>query len=107
MDKPIYSKMQAETRSPLTQPLEPSEILRVEQLMTKEFHLLPTSQDRRDRERLGAQRSKETLSSIPFYANRAARAAQEGKEWDYWRGLWRSHVNMIHPPKDSSTGEAT
>lgn len=74
--------------------------------MTVPFHLLPSDQDQRDREMLGSQRLKETLCSMPFYGNRAAKAAKEGKEMDYWVGLWRSGVNSLYPAKASSTAEA-
>jgi hypothetical protein len=93
-----------ETHSPLTQNLEPSEIQRVQQLMTTPYHLLPIS-DKHMRAMLGAQRSKEALSSNPWYGKKAQKAAREGKEWEYWRGLWMSGVNTMHPPKASSTAE--
>jgi hypothetical protein len=93
--------MQARHFLPLTYQLEPSEIQKVESLMTTPFNLLPTNQDRRDREMLGAQRTKEALSSVPFYATRAAKAALEGREWEYWVGFWRMGVNFLHPAKAS------
>jgi hypothetical protein len=91
--------MQYRTVLPSTYQLEPSEIQRVESLMTVPFHLLPSNQDRRDRETLGTQRLKETLCSVPFYANRAAKAEMVGQEWEYWKGLWRSGVNSLYPAK--------
>jgi len=99
------SKMLYGTRSPLTHKMEPSEIQKVESLMTVPFNLLPTNQDRRDREMLGAQRTKEALSSVPFYANRAKKAALEGREWEYWVGFWRMGVNFLHPARASSTAK--
>ena len=90
------------TNSRLTQRLDSTEIQRVESLMQTPFHLL-SIRDREYRVTLGAQRSKEALSSVPFYANRAHKAAQENREWEYWSDLWRSGVNFLHPAKVSST----
>ncbi|MDP2367006.1 hypothetical protein [Rhodoferax sp.] len=81
-------------------------VARVESLMDVPYDKLEFD-DAMHRQVLGVHRSKETLSSIPFYANRAAKAAADDKEWEYWRSLWSSGVNTMHPPKESSTAEAS
>lgn len=74
--------------------------------MMTPFHLL-SAQDKRARVVLGSQRTKEVLSSsVPWYGNKAKAAAAEGKEMDYWRSLWLSGVNSLHPVRASSIPEA-
>src|SRR5690349_16022127 len=52
----------------------------------------------------GALQEKERLSSMPFYANKAKKYVEQGKdEMEYWRGLFRSRINSLIPPKTSST----
>ena len=53
-----------------------------------------------------ALRLREGLCSVPFYANRAAKAFQEGgeaAEMDYWLGLQGSEATLKRPPRSSST----
>ena len=50
-----------------------------------------------------AVRLKEALSSVPFYAKRAAKAAAAGDEMDYWRDLQMSEATLERPSKGSST----
>ena len=55
----------------------------------------------------GAEQERARLSSMPFYANKAKKwAAERGDEMGYWRSLFTSHINMVIPPKVSSTAEA-
>lgn len=53
--------------------------------------------------RKGALQERTRLSSMPFYANRAKRAAEKGDEMDYWEGLFLSSINMLIPPKKTLT----
>ncbi len=94
--------MQARAFLPLTYQLEPLEIQRVESLMTIPYDKL-SQQDADLRAVLGLQRTKEALSSVPWYAKKAQKAAAEGKEPEYWLSLWLSGVNFLHPAKVSST----
>ena len=91
---------------PLTYQLEPSEIQRVESLMMVPYDQL-SNEDADLRAVLGSQRTKEALSSVPWYAKKAAKAALEGKEMEYWLSLWMSGVNFLHPAKASSTAKPT
>jgi len=95
-----------QTQLSLTQKLEPSEIQRVESLMTVPFNRL-SNQDAAMRAVLGSQRTKEALSSVPWYAKKAAKAELEGKEPEYWLSFWMSGVNSLWPAKASSTAKAT
>ncbi len=70
--------------------------------MQTPFDKLPKS-DRDERRALGSRRLRETLSSLPWYAEKAALAAAEGNEMAYWEGLWMSQVNLLHPPGGCST----
>lgn len=54
----------------------------------------------------GAQRLREELCCVPFYAKRAAaEKARSGNEMAYWRGLHGSGATAYLPPKASSTAE--
>jgi hypothetical protein len=50
--------------------------------------------------RKGAVQERARLSSMPFYANRAKKAAEKGDDMDYWEGLFLSSINMLIPPKE-------
>lgn len=52
---------------------------------------------------MGSQRSKEALSCVPWFAKKAAKAALEGKEPEYWLSLWLSGVNSLRPANASFT----
>lgn len=62
--------------------------------------------DAQQRLELGSRRLRETLSSVPWYAKKAAVATAEGNEMAYWERLWSSQVNLLHPPVKSSTPKA-
>lgn len=72
--------------------------------MTTPYDKLKKS-DRTERLELGSRRLRETLCSIPWYAKAAAEAEARGDELGYWKGLWSSQVNLVHPPVSSSTQE--
>ena len=93
------------TLLPSSLELGDSLIQRVMSLMGTPYHLLSEEQASERRE-LGGRRCKEALSSTPWYAKKASKAAQEGREPDYWEDLWQHHCNMVHPPVKSSTAEA-
>lgn len=78
-------------------------IARVESLMNVPFHLL-AAKDQNERRELGAARSRETLSCVPFYAKKAG--THPTGEAEYWRNCWMSHVNMVHPAVETSTAIA-
>ncbi|MCY1176761.1 hypothetical protein D9M73_170440 [compost metagenome] len=90
------------TLLPSSQALGDSLIQRVMSLIETPFDKLAESEAAERRE-LGARRCKETLSSTPWYAKKAAQAAAEGREPDYWKDLWQQHCNLVHPPVASST----
>ena len=73
-------------------------------LMTVPFDKL-SSQDCGERAELGARRLRETLCSNPWYAKKAAKAAAQGDEMEYWKDFWYSQVNLIHLPVEFSTAE--
>lgn len=50
-----------------------------------------------------AERLREALCSVPFYAKRAERARQAGDEMAYWLGLQASEATLRRPPAASST----
>ena len=79
-------------------------IARVESLMHVPFNELPMS-DRDERETLASRRLREALSCMPFYGNRAAKAAAAGDEMVYWIGFWYSQVNTLYPPTSFFTHE--
>ena len=89
------------TLLPSSQALGDSLIQRVMSLMDVPFHLLSEEQASERRE-LGARRCKEVQSSSPWFANKAAKAALEGQEPEYWKDLWQHHCNMVHPQTASS-----
>jgi hypothetical protein len=93
------------TLLPSSQALGDSLIQRVMGLIETPYHLLSEAQAV-ERLELGARRCKETLSSTPWYAKKAAKAALEGREPEYWEDLWQHHCNMVHPSVKSSTPEA-
>lgn len=70
--------------------------------MTVPYNLLSMA-DKNMRATLGSQRTKEALSSVPWYAKKAQKSALDGKEMEYWLSLWMSGVNSLHPAKASST----
>ena len=56
----------------------------------------------------GAEQERARLSSVPFYANRAKEwAAERGDEMGFWRSLFSSRLNLVIPPKATSTAEAS
>ena len=85
-----------------SQELGDSLIARVQSLMQVPFNEL-SKIDKSERRELGWRRCRETLSCVPFYRNRAQNHPR-GEE-NYWTSLWMSHVNMVHPPVESSTPE--
>lgn len=62
--------------------------------------------DQDEREMLASRRLREALSCMPFYGNRAAKAALAGDEMEYWIDFWYSQVNTLHPPTKFFTDEA-
>jgi hypothetical protein len=88
-----------------SQALGDSLIQRVMSLMETPYDKLAESYAAEKLE-LGARRCREALSSTRWYARGAERAAARGQEPNYWKGLWSSHCNMVHPPVQSSTAEA-
>ena len=69
--------------------------------METPYHLLSDAQALERRE-LGARRCKERHCLNPWYAKGAMQAVARGNEPGYWKGLWDSHVNLVHRPTKSS-----
>ena len=44
-----------------------------------------------------AERLREALCSVPFYAKKAQRAKEEGDEMAYWLGLQASEATLRRP----------
>jgi hypothetical protein len=60
-----------------------------------------------ERVELAAQRLREHLCCVPFYAKRAEKARLAGDEMAYWRSLQHLQLNILLPPKESSAPDAT
>jgi hypothetical protein len=54
-----------------------------------------------------AERLREALSCVPFYAKRAEKARLAGDEMAYWLDLQGSEATLRRKPKASSTPDAT
>lgn len=59
------------------------------------------------KQRQAAERLREALCSVPFYAKRAEQARLAGDEMAYWIDLQGSEATLVRPPKASSTTEPT
>ena len=53
-----------------------------------------------------AERLREALCGVPFYAKRAEKARLAGDEMAYWLDLQGSQATLVRPPTKSSTAEA-
>ncbi len=53
-----------------------------------------------------AERLREALCGVPFYAKRAEKARLAGDEMAYWLDLQGSEATLVRPPTKSSTAEA-
>lgn len=54
-----------------------------------------------------AERLRERLGSVPFYAKRAARAAAEGDEMAYWLSLQATQATAHRNRESAASGPAT
>ena len=72
---------------PTTSPPEPSALVKASRFLSELWKSGVIPHEELERRALGAERLRETFSSIPFYAQRAA------EDPDYWNLLYTSRVN--------------